>query len=337
MKKTARFTPRAALCALLTLALCALCALPAAATEAPPKLVVGMLQLMDHPSLKIIEDAIRAGLDEYGITDRIELKFQNAQGDFATATALANQFVAEGCTLLVPITTPCAQAAVAAAMDADVDVIFTAVTDPVAAGLVDAPDQIDRVTGVSDEVPVYDVFALAEQLTPGFSTVGLLYNAGEANSVAGVELARAYCAEHGLAVVEAVVANTSEVMQAAQSLAGKADICFTSNDNTVAGAMPVYAQVGLDNLMPIYVGADTMVADGGLATVGIDYTILGRQTARMIRDYLDGTPLSALPVEYVTGAQPIINLDTAQALGLTPSEDLLAQVKTVHTGDQLGE
>lgn len=318
----------------LTLSLCvtAVAVALGAANEPKEKVKVGMLQFGDHPSLKIIEEAILAGFQEYGIADRIDLKFQNAQFDFAAATTLANQFVGEGCTLLIPIATPCAQAAMAAVQGTDVDVIFTAVTDPVAAGLVSEEGEASsQITGVSDEVPVPEVFALAEQLTPGFQTVGLLYNAGEANSVAGVEAAKAYCKEKGLQYVEAIVTNTAEVAQSAQSLVGKADICFTSNDNTVAAAMPAYAQMGLDNSMPIYVGADTMVADGGLATVGIDYTVLGKQTARMVKAYLDGTPIEQLPVENVQGAQPIINADVAAALGITVPEGL----RQIHTGDTL--
>lgn len=318
----------------LTLSLCVTgAAVALGAADVPKeKVKVGMLQFGDHPSLKIIEDAILAGFEEYGIADRIDLKFQNAQFDFAAATTLSNQFIGEGCTLLIPIATPCAQAAMAAAQGTDVDIIFTAVTDPVAAGLVSADgESASQITGVSDEVPVPAVFALAEQLTPGFQTVGLLYNAGEANSVAGVDAAKAYCAEKGLRYVEAIVTSTAEVMQSAQSLVGKADICFTSNDNTVAAAMPSYAQMGLDNNMPIYVGADTMVADGGLATVGINYTLLGKQTARMVKEYLNGTPIEQLPIEKVQGAQPIINADVAEALGIKVPEGL----RQIHTGDKL--
>ena len=319
------------LCAMAALCLLVATSLPALAADTP-KLQVGMMQLGDHPSLKIIEDAIRAGLEEQGLADRVELKYLNAQFDMSNLPTLANQLIGEGCTLLVPITTPCAQATVAAAADQDVDIIFTAVTDPVEAGLVaDLAVTDQRITGVSDYVPVDKVFELAERLTPGFQTVGLLYNAGEDNSVAGVKAAKAYCEANGLSFAEAIVSNSSEVAQAAQSLVGKADICFTSNDNTVAAAMPAYAQVGLDNKLPIYVGADTMVADGGLATVGVDYNVLGRQTARMIGDYLDGTPIAELPVEVMMEAAPMVNVDVAGELGIAVPED----VQALHTGDAL--
>ncbi len=320
------------LSAALALCLCAALTFSALAADAPAKVKVGMLQLGDHPSLSIIEKAIRAGLEEYGIADRIELKYQNAQFDFANLTTLANQFVGEGCTLLVPITTPSAQAAVAAAQGQEVDIIFTAVTDPIEAGLVtDLAVTDQRITGVSDAVPVDKVMALAERLTPGFKTVGLLYNAGEANSVAGVKAAKAYCEAHGLNTVEAIVSTTSEVAQAAQSLVGKADICFTSNDNTVAAAMPSYAAIGIESKMPVYVGADTMVADGGLATVGINYEELGKRTAAMIRDYLNGNTIAEMPVVVLDQVQGMVNLDTAEALGIAVPED----VRGLRTGEAL--
>ncbi len=319
------------LCAALALCLVGLAAF-ALAEEAPAKVQVGMIQLGDHPSLKIIEDTIRAKLEEYGVADRIELKYLNAQFEMSNLPTLANQLIGEGAKLLVPISTPVAQAAFAAAQGQDVDIIFTAVTDPIEAQLVTDLNVTDqRITGVSDAVPVDKVFELAQRLTPHFKTVGLLYNAGEANSVAGVKAAKAFCEANGISTVEALVSTTADVAQAANSLMGKADICFTSNDNTVAAAMPQYAQIGIDAKTPLYVGADTMVADGGLATVGIDYTVLGEQTARMIRDYLDGKTIAELPVEVIAETQPMVNSDTAAALGITVPED----VRVLTTGQEL--
>ncbi|MDR3050858.1 MAG: ABC transporter substrate-binding protein [Oscillospiraceae bacterium] len=325
-----------ALSMLLTLLLTiGLFCLPAQAA-APAPIKVGILQLMDHPSLQIIETAIQDELKALGLTDRIALTYVNAQGDFPNLPLLASQLVGEGCTLLIPITTPCAQAAVTAAQDAgNVDVIFAAVTDPYAAALLPLePDPAVRVAGVSDEVAVDRILDMAQKLTPGFDTIGLLYNAGEANSVSGVDAAKAYAQSHGLQVTEAVVSSTAEVAQAAQSLAGKADICFTSNDNTVASAMPVYAQMGLDNKIPVYVGADTMVADGGLATIGINYTDLGKAVAAMVQEYLDGATPAQLGVRVLPGGVPIINVDVAEALGITIPEDLQG-AQLLHTGDAL--
>ena len=185
------------------------------------------------------------------------------------------------------------------------------------------------ITGTSDAIAVDQIFDLMEKLTPGVQTVGMIYNLGEDNSVSVINNAKAFCDANGIAYTEATVTNSSEVQQAALSLVGKCQAIFTPIDNTVASAMPVLSQVAIENKIPVYPGADSMVIDGGFATVGVDYILLGRQTAAMAAKILEGTPVSDVPVETLTEVSTIINQTTAEALGIEISQEILSNATVV--------
>ena len=181
---------------------------------------------MEHPSL----DQIRTSfLDEmarlgYG-DDKVDYDYQNASGDTSNLNTICQKFAGDQKDLIVAIATPSAQAAASNAPE--IPLVFSAVTDPVAAKLVADPDKPDGIiTGTSDAIPVDQVFALMQQLTPGVETVGMLYNLGEVNSVSVIEEAKAYCDANNLKYVEANVTNSGEVQQAAQALAGKCQALY---------------------------------------------------------------------------------------------------------------
>ena len=209
----------------------------------------------------------------------------------------------------------------AAAAAQDVPIVFSAVADPVAAGLVDAFDRTTgNITGVSNGIDVAKIFALADELTPGIGTYGFVYNEGEVNSQSIIEKAKAFLDARGLAYEEVTVASSGEVQQAARGVIAKGvDALFIPNDNTVASALPVLAQEAIAAGLPVYPTADSMVRDGGLATVGINYTVLGGQTADMVCRVLEGTPIADIPVELVNESSVVVNGDTAAALGVDVS------------------
>ena len=209
----------------------------------------------------------------------------------------------------------------AAAAAQDVPIVFSAVADPVAAGLVDAFDRTTgNITGVSNGIDVAKIFALADELTPGIGTYGFIYNEGEVNSQSIIEKAKAFLDARGLAYEEVTVASSGEVQQAARGVIAKGvDALFIPNDNTVASALPVLAQEAIAAGLPVYPTADSMVRDGGLATVGINYTVLGGQTADMVCRVLEGTPIADIPVELVNESSVVVNGDTAAALGVDVS------------------
>jgi len=193
----------------------------------------------------------------------------------------------------------------------------------VEAGLVRSFSETDKnITGVSNSIPVQDILDLSRVLTPGVKTYGLVYNSSEINSSTGIERAKDYLEMEGLVYREVTITGTADLHQAVSSLVEEVDAFFTPNDNTVASAMPTYVQLATEAGIPIYVGADSMVKDGGFATVGIDYTLLGKQTGRMIKRIADGGEISDNPVEQIAEYANMINMDAAAALGIVIPEEM---------------
>ena len=289
---------------------------------------IGIVQMMEHPSLNTIRESIIEGLAEEGFVDgeNIEIIYQNGQNDMTTMQNIAQTFVGEEVDVIVAIATQAAQASLAETTD--IPIVFAAITDPVGAGLVESLDAPGgNVTGTSDEISAADIMDLAQQITPGFKTIGALYNIGEDNSESVISDLKEYAAANGFEVIESTVTNTSEVQQAAQYLADKADVVFSPIDNTVASSMALAADVFNEAGIPFYVSADSMVADGGLATYGIDYTVLGKETAGMVAEVLRGADPASMAVRKMSEMSIYINTDTAEALGIEISQDILDQNK----------
>ena len=185
-------------------------------------LKIGLVQLMEHPSLDTIRESIIEGLADEGYVDgeNIEINYQNGQNDMTTMKNIAQTFVGDECDVIIAIATPAAQAALSETTD--IPIIFAAITDPVGAGLVDSLDEPGgNVTGTSDEVSAEMIMNLAKDITPGFKTIGALYNIGEDNSVSVIKGLKDYAKANGFKVVESTVKDSSEVKQAAQYLADK--------------------------------------------------------------------------------------------------------------------
>lgn len=287
-------------------------------------LKVGILQLMEHPSLNTIRESIVEELAEEGYTEgeNLEIDYKNGQNDMTNMKTIAQTFVSGGCDVIVAIATPAAQAVLSETTE--IPIIFAAVTDPVDAGLVDDMNMPGgNVSGTSDEVSAEAIMELAKEITPGFKTIGALYSAGEDNSDSVIQGLTEYAQKNGYKLVESTVTNTSEVQQAAQYLADKADIVYSPIDNTIASAMAVATEVFNNAQIPFYVSADSMVQDGGLATYGIDYTVLGKETAKMVAAVLGGSDTAAMPVVKMSDMQVYVNTATAAALGIEIPQNVL--------------
>lgn len=282
-----------------------------------PVLKIGLLQFVEHLSLDTIRESIVARLEEeLGDEYTLEIDYKNGSGDQSNLTSIAQTFAGDQKDVIIAIATPAAQAV--AGVTQDIPLIFSAVTDPVGAKLVsDLNAPSGNATGTSDLIPVDQIFALASQLTPDAKKVGFIYNLGEDNSVSVVNDAKAYCDQNNLEYMESTITNVSELQQVVQSLVGKVDMFFTPIDNSVASAMTTYANEALKAKIPLYVGADSMVIEGGLATVGVDYVQLGRQTADMVVKVVKGTPISEIPVETLSNFSTYINKTTAAQLEIS--------------------
>ncbi len=281
------------------------------------KIKIGIVQPVEHPSLNQIREYIIIGLEEQGLKDKIEITYKDAQGDPSNINTIVSQYIGEEMDVIVPIGTLAAQSSLA--LTKDIPIVFAAVSYPKEAGLV------KDITGVSDAIDVNLIFDLALQLTPGVKTFGLIYNSGEINSAAAIEKAKEVLNEKEIDYVETTITNSSELQQAVQSMMTKVDAIFTPTDNTVASAMPVLAAEAIKAKVPVYTGADSLVADGGFATVGVDYKELGRQVAGIIKKIVDGESISNIPVETLNEYTKIINIKTAKEIGVNVSEELLKE------------
>lgn len=285
---------------------------------------VGILQLMEHPSLNTIRESIIKGLADEGYTDgeNLEIDYKNGQNDMTNMKTIAQAFVADKCDVIVAIATPAAQAVLSETTE--IPIIFAAVTDPVDAELVDSLENPGgNVSGTSDEVSAEAIMELAKQITPGFKTIGALYSAGEDNSDSVVKGLKEYAEANGYEVVESTVTNTSEVQQAAQYLADKVDVVYSPIDNTVASSMAVATEIFNNAKIPFYVSADSMVQDGGLATYGIDYTVLGKETAKMVAQIFGGADVSTMAVVKMNDMNIYVNTKTADAIGVEIPQSIL--------------
>ena len=285
---------------------------------------VGILQLMEHASLNTIRESIIEGLADEGYKEgeNLEIEYKNGQNDMTNMKTIAQTFVADKCDVIVAIATPAAQAVLSETTE--IPIIFAAVTDPVDAELVDSLENPGgNVSGTSDEVSAEAIMNLAKEITPGFKTIGALYSAGEDNSDSVIKGLKEYAKANGYEVVESTVTNTSEVQQAAQYLADKVDIVYSPIDNTVASSMAVATEIFDKAKIPFYVSADSMVKDGGLATYGIDYTVLGKETAKMVAQVLGGADVSTMPVVKMSDMKIYVNKSTAEAIGVEIPQSIL--------------
>lgn len=291
---------------------------------------IGIVQIVEHPSLNTIRESFLQQLAKDGFKDgqNIIVDYQNAQGDQTNLKTICQKFANNKYDLIVAIATPSAEAA--AGETKTIPVLFSACTDPVGSHLVGNLEKPGgNVTGTSDAVSAAKIMELAKRITPDIKTIGALYNSSETNSVSVVNDLKKYAAENNLKVVEATVTNSSDVQQAVTSLVGKSDAIFSPIDNTVASAMPIVTKVANQAKKPVYVGADSMVNDGGLATYGINYTVLGQETAKMAVEIINGKKPGDMPVKLMTDMYICVNQDTAKAIGITIPDDVLKEAKVV--------
>ncbi len=286
------------------------------------KFQIGIVQIVEHTSLNTIRETMIEELERLGLDEsKVEIDYKNANNDQSNLNTICTKFVSDKKDLIVAIATPSAVAAANATED--IPVIFSAVTDPVVAGLmtdINKPDS--NITGTSDFVDAEKIIELALKITPDIKTFGLLYSSSEPNSKVVIEKAKAYLDSKGLKYEETAVTASNEVQQAATSLAGKVDALFSPIDNTVASAISVVSEACVNNKIPYYVSADSMVADGGFATEGIDYVDLGQKTAEIIKQVYDGKAIADIPVVLLKDTKTYINKTIAEKIGVTIPEEI---------------
>ncbi|HMO49052.1 MAG TPA: ABC transporter substrate-binding protein [Rubrivivax sp.] len=313
---------------LSTLALALAAAAPFAHAAEPKS--VAVTAIVEHPALDAVRDGVRDELRAAGFEAGKNLKFeyQSAQGNTGTAAQIARKYVGAQPDAIVAIATPSAQAVVAATKD--IPVVYSAVTDPVAAKLVKTWDASGtNVTGVSDMSPLDKHLELMHKVAPSAKRVGVIYSPGEANSVAIVEALKKAAPAAGFVLVEAAAARSVDVAGAAQSLVGKADVIYAPTDNNVMSAFEGIVKVAQAAKIPL-VAADTdAVKRGAVAALGLNYYDIGRQTGKVVVRVLNGEQPGKIGSQTSTTFELHVNVAAAQKQGVTLSEDLIKSAKSV--------
>lgn len=295
-------------------------------------LKIGIIQIVEHPAL----DAARKGFLEtlkangYEEGKNLTVDYKNAQNDQSNLTAIAQKFASDKPDLILAIATPSAVAMAAATKG--IPILITAVTDPVSAKLVNSMEKPGtNVTGTTDMNPIQQQLELLKKLVPQAKKVGVLYNAGEPNSQVQVKKVKELAVGLGLEIVEATVTGTADVQQAAQFLVGKVDAVYIPTDNTVVSAAPTVLQVTDKNKIPVISGESSVVDKGGLATIGINYENLGKQTGEMALKVINGSKPQDMPIESQKDFDTVINKTDAGLLGIKIPDDLAKTAKLVET------
>ena len=281
---------------------------------------IGISQFAEHGSLDNCREGFLEGLKEEGIEEGVNLtiRINNAAADMGTASQIAQSFVSDDVDLICAIATPSAQAAYNAAMDSEIPVVYTAVTNPEAAELAGEDGMpVGAVTGTSDKLPVEAQLKMIRELMPDAKTIGILYTTSEANSVYSITQYEELASEYGFEIETAGITNTSEVSLAAADLLEKVDCLTNLTDNTVVSALPAILDQANEKKIPVFGSEIEQVKIGCLAAEGIDYISLGKQTGKMAAKILKGeTAAEEMPYELVTQSNLYINEAVAENLGM---------------------
>jgi putative ABC transport system substrate-binding protein len=280
---------------------------------------ISVSQFVEHPAL----DAVLKGFQDYLAEEGVDAvyKVHNAQANMATAGQIGTQIMGEDPDLILAIATPTAQAVAQALKKAPHmqtrPFLFTAITDPLEAGLVnDLNRPGGNITGVSDRLPLDQHMGMVGRFFPHLKVLGVLYNAGEANSKSTVEGIRAIGAQKGFTVVDATVSKSSDVYQAAKSLVGRVDAVFVPTDNTVVSALETAVKVCTQAQLALFCADVDSVKRGAIAAMGFDYYQHGRQTGAMAKRILAGALPGQMPVESQQKLELHLNLAAARQMGV---------------------
>ncbi len=307
----------------------------ASLVQAEDTRVVAITQIVEHPALDAAHQGVVDELAERGYREgeNLRLMHESAQGNSAIASQIARKFVGESPDVIVAIATPSAQTVAAAARE--IPVVFSAVTDPVAAKLVkswEAPGA--NITGVSDMLPIEKHLDMLQRVMPDAKRIGTVYNPGEANAAALVELLEERLSARGLELVKGAATKTSEVLGAARSLVGKADAIYLTTDNTVISAAEAVISVGERAKIPVFAADTATVERGAVAALGFNYYNHGRQTGAMVARVLEGATTADMPVEIMEELDLYVNPEAGERMGITLSEDLIQEAVKVVKNDK---
>lgn len=284
-------------------------------------LKIGVIQYAPHPSLDNCYTGFVLGLEEAGfvVGDNIEIDYQNAQGEMSNSDMIAKNMVASKYDLILGIATPSAMSAYSAAKDTDIPVVFSAVSDPVSAGIVKSLEKPEyNVTGTSDVLPLEDQMKMIRAFLPDAEKIGIVYTTSEPNSVSHLTHFKEIASQYGFEIVEMGVTNASEVAAAAVSVASKGVDCINNfTDNNVVNNLTSLLHAAESAGIPVFGSEVEQVKNGCMASESIDYIKLGMKTGEMAASVLNGEKASEIAVELISDSTPVYNSQVLESLGLT--------------------
>ena len=292
-------------------------------------LKIGIIQYMSHPSLDNCYNGIISALENSGIEYTVDYQTGSSSSADADCTNFAKNMVAANYDMIIAIATPAAKAAFAATDDTEIPVIFCAVSDPIAAGLVESIEAPGYIcTGTSDVLDLEAQVAIIKAMQPDVKSIGILYTSSEDNSITNLKNFKSVCDKENIEVVATAVQGASDIPSAAEELASKVDCINNFTDNNVVNNLSVVLSAADKYGIPVYGSEEEQVVNGCLASVSIDYVALGKVTGEMAVEVLNGADASAMPVKTITEATPIINSSVLKKLGLSIPEGY-SEVKTI--------
>ena len=304
----------------------------AAAVSFAETYTIGIGQFAQHGSLDNCYQGFIEGLAEAGLVEGENLKIdlQNAQADMGIAQQIAAQFASAKVDMMVGIATPMAQACYNAAAGA-IPTIFTAVTDPVAAGFADADGvAAGEITGTSDALPIKAQLETIRAMLPDATKIGILYTTSEVNSISAIEIYKSLAGDYGFEIVESGISTTADIPLALDALLGKVDCLTNLTDNTVVSALALMLDKANAAGKPVFGSEIEQVKLGCVAAEGLDYIALGRQTGLMAAKVLKGeTKASEIPYEIITEPGLYVNVDALAKFGIVLSDELKARANEV--------
>lgn len=288
---------------------------------------IGIEQFAEHGSLDNCREGFLAGLEEEGIVEgeNLTVEYKNAASDMGTAGQISDSFVSAKVDLICAIATPSAQSAYNAAMDSDIPVIYTAVTDPVEAELADEDGvPAGEVTGTSDKLPIEEQLKMMRELMPDAKKLGIMYTTSEANSISAIAEYEKLVGDYGFELVTKGISTTADVSLAADDLLSEVDCITNLTDNTVVASLPTILEKANEKGIPVFGSEIEQVKNGCLAAEGIDYIALGKQTGKMAAQVLKGEKkASEMNYEIITEPGFYVNTKVAEDLGIQIPEELL--------------
>ncbi len=294
---------------------------------------VGISQFAEHGSLDNCREGFLQGLAEAGIEEgkNLQVVFDNAQADMGTASTIADSYVSQKVDLICAIATPTAMSAYNSCQNTQIPVIYTAVSDPAEAGLArEDGSSVGNLTGTSDALPVTEQLAMIRQMLPEAKKIGILYTTSETNSVSTIANYKENAGEYGFEIVDIGINTIADVPMAAAEMAAKVDCITNLTDNTVVSALQTVLDEAQKQKIPVFGSEIEQVKNGCVASMGLDYVALGRQTGAMAAKVLKGeAKASEMPFEVISEASLYLNTAAAEKIGLTIPEEMKSEAAEI--------